>query len=548
LSDPFFDQTIISLDGDGTSGANNNVFRDSSNNNFAITRVSNTTQGSFSPFSPSGWSNYLFENRIVYTASGVIPQPLTPWSTGTGTGTMEAWIYPTAIDGTGGYGHTMSTIVGIGDTYFAFGVRNDLKLRLYWWTGSQNNIDSTGTIPGLNQWIHVAVTRNNSNIQFFINGVSAGTSASYTGISSWGPGSGGESLQIGQNNGSGASADFYGYISNLRFSNSVRSISLPTADYTSDGNTLMLTCMSNRFRDIGPNNYTLTTAGTPKAVNFSPFAPSTSYLASTHGGSAYFDGGGDDRLTIPDNDTAFNLGTGNYTMEAWVYPMSSGITSGSILNQSIGGASSDSAFFVSCQTDGVAHYVSDGTSWDYNATNSSLFLGYQWNHVAWVRNGAIIYIYVNGVQQASTTVGGGFTVGNSSRVIEFGSQDGSSNFKGFIGPTRFVKGTALYTGTFTPPTAPFDTSGGPSLVTNFTNAGIYDWTTRSVIETIGNVSVNTTIAKTGTGSIRFNTPIGPKLRIPESPLTQFGTEDFTIECWYYPITKPDIAPCHYNKR
>jgi hypothetical protein len=437
------------------------------------------------------------------------------------------------IDGTGATGHTMSTIVGIGDTYFAFGVRDDSKLRLYWWTGSQNFIDSTGTIPGLNQWIHVAVTRNNSNIQFFINGVSAGTSASYTGISSWSAAAGGENLQIGQNNGSGASADFYGYISNLRFSNSVRSISLPTADYTSDGNTLMLTCMSNRFRDIGPSNYALTTAGTspPKVVNFSPFAPSTTYLASTHGGSAYFDGNSTDRLTIPDNDTAFNLGTGNYTMEAWVYPMSSGITSGSILNQSIGGASSDSAFFVSCQTDGVAHYVSDGTSWDYNATNSSLFLGYQWNHVAWVRNGAIIYIYVNGVQQAATTVGAGFTVGNSSRVIEFASQDGSSNFKGYIGPTRFVKGTALYTGTFTPPTAPFDTSGGPSLVTNFTNAGIYDWTTRNVIETLGNVSSNTTIVKYWNGVFRLIHQL-VKLEFQNHHLQQFATGDYTIECWY----------------
>jgi hypothetical protein len=60
-TDPNFNQTVLLLHGDGTNGAQNNTFLDSSTNNFTITRNGNTTQGTFSPFSlPNGeWSNYL---------------------------------------------------------------------------------------------------------------------------------------------------------------------------------------------------------------------------------------------------------------------------------------------------------------------------------------------------------------------------------------------------------------------------------------------------------------------------------------------------------
>ena len=49
-TDPNFNQTVLLLHGDGTNGAQNNTFLDSSTNNFTITRNGNTTQGTFSPF------------------------------------------------------------------------------------------------------------------------------------------------------------------------------------------------------------------------------------------------------------------------------------------------------------------------------------------------------------------------------------------------------------------------------------------------------------------------------------------------------------------
>ena len=57
--DPYFNYTTLLLPGNGTNGAQNNTFLDSSTNAFSITRNGNTTQGTFSPFSQTGWGNYF---------------------------------------------------------------------------------------------------------------------------------------------------------------------------------------------------------------------------------------------------------------------------------------------------------------------------------------------------------------------------------------------------------------------------------------------------------------------------------------------------------
>jgi hypothetical protein len=52
------------LPGNGTNGAQNNTFLDSSTNNFTITRNGNATQGTFSPYG-NLWSNYFDGSGIA---------------------------------------------------------------------------------------------------------------------------------------------------------------------------------------------------------------------------------------------------------------------------------------------------------------------------------------------------------------------------------------------------------------------------------------------------------------------------------------------------
>ena len=81
--DPQFNYVTMLLHGDGTNGAQNNTFLDSSTNNFTITRNGNTTQGSFSPYG-SNWSNY-FGGTGDYLDVSLIS------TLGTGNFTVECW-------------------------------------------------------------------------------------------------------------------------------------------------------------------------------------------------------------------------------------------------------------------------------------------------------------------------------------------------------------------------------------------------------------------------------------------------------------------------
>jgi len=97
---------------------------------------------------------------------------------------------------------------------------------------------------------------------------------------------------------------------------------------------------------------------------------------------------------------------------------------------------------------------------------------------------------------------------------------------------RVVKGTAVYTANFTPPTAPLTAISGTSLLLNFTNAGVLDATAKNDLETVGNAQISTAQSKWGGASIAFD---GTGDYLPSNPSTSnlyaFGTGDFTIEFW-----------------
>jgi len=87
--DPYFYSVTSLLHGDGTNGGQNNTFLDSSTNNFTITRNGNTTQGSFSPFSQTGWSNFFDGTGDSIKISSGITNQFAPGSAFT----CEGWFY-----------------------------------------------------------------------------------------------------------------------------------------------------------------------------------------------------------------------------------------------------------------------------------------------------------------------------------------------------------------------------------------------------------------------------------------------------------------------
>jgi hypothetical protein len=67
---------------------------------------------------------------------------------------------------------------------------------------------------------------------------------------------------------------------------------------------------------------------------------------------------------------------------------------------------------------------------------------------------------------------------------------------------------------------------------NFVDGGIIDSTRKNNLETVGNAQIDTTVKKYGTGALEFDGN-GDYLFTPASSEYNFGTGDFTIECWFY---------------
>jgi hypothetical protein len=152
----------------------------------------------------------------------------------------------------------------------------------------------------------------------------------------------------------------------------------------------------------------------------------------------------------------------------------------------------------------------------------------QWHHAAFVRSGSTLTGYLNGVSVGTATVTTDFS--NSAATI--GSLGGSEFITGYLSNLRVVVGTAVYTSNFTPPIAPLTSISGTSLLTNFTNAGIIDNTMMNNLETVGNAQISTAQSQFGGGSMYFDGN-GDYLTQPSSQNFNFGTENFTMEGWFY---------------
>jgi hypothetical protein len=279
-----------------------------------------------------------------------------------------------------------------------------------------------------------------------------------------------------------------------------------------------LTCQSNRFSDAS-NTYTLTVTGTPSVVAFSPFNPTASWSAATYGGSGYFDGSGDS-LTC----SSILPATSDFTLSFWVYPTS---LAGYVVGGAIRQADSGNIFqFFLGYTDGRPSIQIGGV---YNDFTAGTIKANQWHYIQLVKASSAYTLYVNGTALSVTASNG--NIGTTS--IASGTFYVQYNTGCYFSDVRVVA-SALSN---TVPTAPLTAITNTSLLLNFTNAGIYDATSKNDLETVGNAQISTAVsAKWGTGSIYMAaaTANTDYLVTPASRNVQLGSGDFTIEFWMRP--------------
>jgi hypothetical protein len=522
--DSQFNLTTLLLHGDGST-TNNNTFLDESTNAATITRNGTPTQGTFSPFSQTGWSAYFSGTSgapdWISTASS------STYNVSSGNWTIEAWFYSTSTDVSNRYitftpaSGTVFGLIPAGGNYFAI---NQF--------GTTSPVTTSASTVKLNQWSHVAIVKNGSTTYVYIDGVLGGS-----GTVSWSNSA--HTIYFGGNGGSYA-YNYNGWISNARivmgtalYSGSTYTV--PTAPLTAITNTQFLTLNNNRFYDSSNGNAVLLGVTTgPTVQAFSPFPPAAAYGVSSVGGSAYFNGSAD-TLTVSGTGS-FNIASAtNFTIEAWVYPTSTGTSKAIVAKDWSPGTSYPSFGVILTTTNTIQFSVGSGTT---SGTGSATYTSTgtapvnSWTHVAVVVNGSNYSIYLNGVQDTTGSYGG--TVGTSTNAMIVGGTNSGSlgvdYFGGYISNLRVTK-SAVYTSAFTPPTSPVTAIANTQLLVNGTNAGIYDSTARNDVSTVGTCQISSSQSKYGGSSIYFATT-GDGLTIPaNSLLSTFSTGNFTIEFW-----------------
>ena len=152
-----------------------------------------------------------------------------------------------------------------------------------------------------------------------------------------------------------------------------------------------------------------------------------------------------DALIVPPSSD-FNLGTADYTIEAWVYPEHEG---DSLMIYAVGDSDSTAKMgkFYYRSTKKFTYWCQSGVQ----ITSSGTFDMGSWYHVALVNSSGTQTLYVNGVSQGTSTYSG---FGGDAFLVEVGKNPSNTgqSFNGYISNLRVQKGKAEYTAAFTPPT------------------------------------------------------------------------------------------------
>lgn len=518
-ADPYFDYTTLLLTGDGTNGAQNNTF--------VSTNSTPTGVGTYAGYF-DGVGDY-----VNVADNTVLDLP--------GDFTIECWLY--RIPRTG---ETVTRFLSKGN--YQGGVSEWImyldaatgNLGMAWGTGT--DAIGLGNIASY-QWAHIAVSRSGTTLRTFFNGTLAATQTVSVDFTSAAP------VYIGADEAVPANAQWSGYISNVRIVKGTAlytaNFPVPTSPLTAVSGTSLLTCNSATFVDNSGNGLTVTAVG--NAVVATVSAPAITRSGNTTQGSFnpygnywsnYFDGTGD-YLTIPDN-AVFDFGTGDFTVEAWVYPVSLANSTGGSIAAGLGPTNGDWMFAMQA-TD--IRWGRNHTAWDLISSGFTPTLN-TWIHVAVCRSGTTLRLFANGTQVASATNSQSYvitaTLAIGARQSTAGAATAGEFWFGYISNLRIIKGSALYTGNFTPPTAPLTAVSGTSLLTCQSNTFKDSSSNNFAVTRVGDVKVlsfspyapGAAYQATVNGASAYYDGTGDALTAAASQMHIFPG-NFTIGFWYY---------------
>jgi len=423
--DPYFSDVVLllqdSLADESLQGHTLTV-----SGNTAATTVASKFGSSFSFDGSGDWITASPDSSLVF---------------GTSPFTVEFWMYwDGTVTGTPWMG-VMGAHDGYGvDRYGIFMNANGITHYI------QTQFPAVSAVPA-NQWVHIASTRDSSGVcRFFIDGVLKRTNTDTGNLTAT------HGFRVG-NDFNLNRPPFSGYLDDIRVT---KGVARYTANFTPQTTAFPATNGDPDFADV---SLLLQDSLADESLQGQTIVANGNTQIDTAtkkfgSGSIYLDGSGDYlEATI---GTSLSL-TGDFTLEGWIKTTST--TSGGPMFQHRRSAYSAqdmielTYFYANGSGEGRIRVI------DYTATSSGANLNDgNWHHIAGVRSGTSLKVYIDGVESASTTlpstsyapspVGLPLTIGRDRFYT-------ARDFLGHYDDLRITKGVARYTSNFTPPTAAF---------------------------------------------------------------------------------------------
>ena len=191
-------------------------------------------------------------------------------------------------------------------------------------------------------------------------------------------------------------------------------------------------------------------------------------------------------LSTP-NNAAFQFGTGDFTVEMWVKTAD---TNFNLCGLATAGLGNWMMVVVASQ---FYWQIAYGTTNLFNVSAASI-LNDAWHQIAISRSGTSTRIFFDGIQQGTSPYLDG-TMYNGLGELRIGSGI-NGDLAGNVSNLRIVKGTAVYTANFTPPTTPLTAITNTSLLLLMNATPFVD------------TSVNA-FAITNTGPVTYSSSVSP---------------------------------------
>lgn len=490
---------------------------------------------------------------------------------GTGDFTVEMWIYPLDKNNW----RTIFTLNeynnGIAWRLGNNGERLYINRQDIGWCCANWNWDPYDQV-NVNSWNHVALVRKDGGVTTYVNGTATFSSNyTYTALDM----TSSRYVYLGASPWTNGAENFYGYMDNIRiikgaaiytqnfavptepvviYPSEVPNLEFRYADsavyrtkFSSfvpdnwyhiaasksgsnlklfvDGNELPDSIPDNDYNNVslllhmkGSNGSTsfIDSSSSPKTITVYGNAQISTTQSKFGGSSGYFDGSGD-YISLPQSSD-WDFGSGDFTIEFWAYLLSHGGGGYnhyfSIINQNTFGFKSYSDFYYLAANGSV------------QVSTSAPPVLNSWQHIALVRNGTSLKIFVNGVESGSSTISPETSYGSSSGSSYVGSGWSGEYLHGYIDEFRITKGIARYASNFTPAnlaffpnTTPFtaniNTSNSNGLTigaTKFSNGVVYDTYT-------GNIDDLRITKGVSRYNGNFSKPVAPLAAVGAAPST-----------------------------